>query len=41
MANNPKPKKKVRKTARTPKPDANQIAFRVLNEATKDGLAKK
>ena len=33
MAKKPRPKKK-RKPTRTPKPDANQIAFRVLQVAT-------
>jgi hypothetical protein len=36
MAKKRKPKKKPRKTSRTPKLDANQIAFRVLTEATKN-----
>jgi hypothetical protein len=35
MPKKSKPKKK-RKPIRTPKPDANQTAFRVLNEATRD-----
>jgi hypothetical protein len=35
MAKKRKPKKKG-KPARTPKPDANQIAFRILKQATQD-----
>jgi len=35
MAKSRKPKKK-NKDRSQPKPDANQIAFRVLNEATRD-----
>jgi hypothetical protein len=34
MAKKRKPKKP--RNPRTPKPDPNQIAFRVLNEATRD-----